>query len=669
MPLTLAYVLIGICLAVAIGAGIIAIISYRKMNQDRVTVKGSGRRNHLYFFYKLFTSVPLLKRYFNKFRARLATLYPADFIDINRKATGMMLRSSLLAIACMVVLIIICKGDFFYVLISMATVYIIFTNSVTRAVDKLELTLLKQFAGFITDCRSNYHTVGMVDDAIFMTLDSNPYEVNLHVNRIYEIIISTHISEEVEKYTDIAPNRFLEMFAAICATIQEYGDKKLENGESLFLKNLEYLKSEVYVEINKREKNNYLFSGLIFTTVCPIFSLKLIARWAQSIEELSDFYDGAAGMVVMALVFVSSFICYELISNLRDGRVQSEKEHKYLEKLAGLAGIRKLLTAHINRNYTKALRIGNNLKMVGDHISPQAYLLERIIIGIALGIFTTTIVFYAHFLNKSEILHNFSESFTESIVPSEEYRETMKEIGEAYLLSHKKIGLEQQDIDELSQEIVQNESMDPLLADEIAKEVVTRAGRYQKAYFKWYYLLIILATVVIGFYAPIWLLMYQMSIMKLSMEDEVAQFQTLALILMNVDGMTLDVILEWMERFAFCFRQSISECILNLESSSQKAIEKMKDSESFPPFLRFCENLLNIDNVGVASAFDEVKTEQENYKEQRALNVEISMNKKSNIGKDISYIPAAITVAGYLIFPFVWMAFRMLQSMGDALSY
>ena len=94
----------------------------------------------------------------------------------------------------------------------------------------------------------------------------------------------------------------------------------------------------------------------------------------------------------------------------------------------------------------------------------------------------------------------------------------------------------------------------------------------------------------------------------------------------------------------------------------------MKEKESFPPFLRFCDNLMNIDEVGVAAAFDEVKTEQENYKQQRALNNEITMKRKSNIGKDISFIPIGITVAGYLIFPFVLMAFQMFQTFSEVFS-
>ena len=671
--MTIAYVMLAICVLVIIGALVFIVVTRRReknaMGKIKVN-KGSGRKNYIFWLFRLYQRIPFFKRYFDKFRSRLAMLYPADMIDINRKSTEMMSKALMIALVCMVAMGFLARTDIFYILISIFTVYIIFTNSVSRSIDKMEISLLKQFADFLTDCRSHYHTVGMVDDAIFMTMDDIPHEISLHVSRIYEIVISTHVSEEVEKYTDIAPNRFLEMFAAVCATIQEYGDKKLENGESLFLKNLNYIKEEVYVEVTKREKNNFLFSGLVFTTVMPIFGMKLIAMWAKSITELSSFYDGPMGMIIMVITFVSTFVCYELISNLRDGRVEEEKEHPIMERCAKFPIIRKALTNIVNINYSKTLRISDDLKMIGDHITPQAYLFKRVLLATTLGVAATIVILVAHIGNHLSILNDFNATYEDSIVPDEAYRDTMREISREYLASRKHIKeFNMQETEALAQEIREKEGMNDQLSHEVANEIARRSDQYAQSYFKFWYILIIVGAAAAGYFAPMALLKYQLSIMRMSMEDEVAQYQTLALILMNVDGMTLDVILEWMERFAFCFKQSISECILNLEASEEKALRRMKDMETFPPFLRFCDNLLSIDDVGVASAFDEIKTEQENYKQQRALNNEIMMAKKSNIGRDISFIPMGICVAGYLIFPFVSYAFQMLQNMSNAMQY
>ena len=663
---------IGLILMGAAGIPLVALLIYLRRQRgkgEKITIRRNDRRNHLYVIYRIFNKIPFTKRYFLKFQKRLSMLYPSDVLDVNRMATSMMTRSSLMAIGSLVIMLILCKGDLFYILISIITVYVIFTNSLTSSVDKLELKLLKQFTDFITDCRSNYHTVGMVDDAIFMCIEDLPHEIRLHVSRIYDIMISTKVEEKVEEYTDIAPNRFLQMFAAVCATIQEFGDKRLENGESLFLMNLEYIKTETYIEINKIEKNNYLFSGLIVICIVPVFTLKLIAGWATNIMDLSSFYNGAVGMLVMTLTFVSSLVCFELISQLKQGKIEEEKEHKLLERLAGLAGVRAILTTYTNAHYSKALRIDNDLKMTGDHISPQAFLLKRLLTGAILALVTLALLISSNIINRKDILHNFANAFDESVVPDEEYREEMKLAAEAYLSREKKIKNTPEERARLVKEIEENEYMREDLAEDIADTVISKADEFKHSYFKWYNLLIMLGVGVIGFYIPIWYLMYQMTVMKMSMEDEVAQFRSLALILMNVDGMNLDTILEWMERFAFCFRQTISECIINLESSTQGALAKMKERETFPPFIRFVNNLMNIDDVGVAAAFDEVVTEQENYKDQRKLNNDIMLERKSNIGKLIAFIPAGFCVVGYLIMPFAMMAWKMLNDLSGALQF
>jgi len=662
------YILIAVCLLIFAG---IAVVLWQDSRRKKgyEAVKRKRGRNHLYYVYRFFNAFPITRRYFNKFQARLSSLYPADQMELNRMTTGVMLRALLISAACFGILLFFCKGDLFFILISFLMVYVVFTNSVTNSVDRLDLKLLKQLSDFITDCRSNYHTVGMVDDAVYMTLDRLPTEIGLHINRIYEVITSTDVAAKAEEYADVAPNRFLKVFATTCATIVEYGDKKLDSGESLFLKNLEYIKEEIYIEINKIEKNNFLFSGLILVSLMPIFALKPIEAWASTIEEMKSFYTGPAGMIVMVMVFISAFVCYELISNLKEGKAQEDKEHRLLERIARLPVLRRYLTKYVNANYTRCLRYGDNLKMTGDHISPQAFFLQRLAFGTMLAFCVLVISITATIVNKHSILHDFTGMFEESIVPDEEYRKTMQEAGETYLNRHKKIEDTPETRKELSTEIQENENIRSDLADSIADVIVTRAGQYSNSYFKWYNILIMIAAFGIGLFIPVWYLMYKMTIMRMSMEDEVAQFRSLALILMHVDGMTLDVILEWMERFSNCFRQSISECIINLEQSPATALEKMRDNESFPPFIRFCDNLLNIDNVGVAAAFDEVVTEQINYKEQRKLNNEIVSNKRSNMGKLITFVPMGICIVGYLILPFVIMSWNMMSTMSEAFQF
>lgn len=663
-------IIIAIAVLLVLSAVFLIYWKIQSKHHDLIRIRRRYKRDYLFYVTRVLRKIPGIRKYYGKFQNRLSMLYPSDEHDLSHMSTVMMLQSILVAVAAIVVITLLSAGDVFFILLGILTVYVIFTNSINSKLNKLEIKILEQFADFITTCRGNYHTVGMVDEAIYMCLEDLPHEVYLHISKIYEIITDVHIEDRVEEYTDIAPNRFLKIFTSVCATIQEYGDKKLENGESLFLKNLEYIKEEVYIELNKIRNNEYRFSSFTAIAVSPVFFLKIIEKWVMSIQDLSSFYKGPAGFASMIIIFVTTFVCYELILTLKEGRNKTETDHKLLEKLAKIPVLNGFLTKIVNHWYSKSLRISNSLRMAGNHISAQAYLLQRILLGTILALFAFVMTVAGTFIGRYNLLHDFTTVFTESVVPDEEYRQAMQEAGETYMVRHRgTYGDSEEDVEALTEEISREGELRYDLAKEVAEAVIQRGYEYKNAFYAWYNIIIILIAFFAGYYIPLAYLKYQMTIMRWSMEDEVSQFRSIALILMNVDGMTLDAILEWMERFAFCFKDSISECIMNLEHSASEAISKMRNSESFPPFLRFCDNLLNIDDVGVAAAFDEVVTEQENYKEQRKLNNEVVVTRRSNLGQIIAFVPTGACLVGYLIWPITLMAYKMYQTMNMNMNF
>ena len=311
------------------------------------------------------------------------------------------------------------------------------------------------------------------------------------------------------------------------------------------------------------------------------------------------------------------------------------------------------------------MRIDDGLKMVGDKIGVKKFLLKRITYGVLAILAINVIICTSEWRSKHNILNDFSESFESSIVPSEEYRNSMREIAQDYTDACKKMPDTQKNREAIQRQIVEQEEMPNDLAEEVTAEVFTRIVKFQHVYYQWWYLLINLIGFALGFYMPYWLLMYQIKVVKMDMEDEVIQYQTIALILMHVDGIMIDTVLEWMGRFAYCFKESIQECRLNLEYSTQKALLKMKNQESFPPFRRFVDNLLMVDDEDILTAFSEIETDREYHKEKRKEDNEEISTQKSEIGKIVAFIPLIATLAGYLIIPFGMYAVKMLEEFSN----
>lgn len=648
--------------------------SRKREKADRVVTRTKKNgRNYLYGFYLFYSRFPLTKRYFYKISNRVRAIYPADNIAINLRATKTILRGSIAALAMIAGTLAFAKNDLFFVFAGFFMAYIVLTTLVSGSLEAQERRLLLQFKDFIEDVREEYNRVHRVDDAVGNILDQLPYEIGLHAERIYKVLTATQVKKEADKYSDIAPNRFFTTFIAIASTTMEYGDKKIEDGRSLFLKNINFLKEEVNIELLKQAKNSALFSGLSIVALLPVIAIKPIELWATTnIPQLTKYYSGSYGIVCMAIVFALSAISYAMIDNFKSEKEMEIKENSVFKQIASRPAIRRFLNAQVNRNYSKSLKQDEMLRFTGDQLGINTFLLKRYFAAALLVFVTTILLFTSIFWSKQDLLTNFVDEFTSSSYTTAEYRDVMRETAKNYTeqtakMTAKNAGT-QEFKDNLAADIMKNTDLhDKKLADSVADVVSQRVTKYGDVYFKWYYLIVIIMMGILGYYIPLWLLMFKQSAVRMNMEDEVAQFQTLALIISRVDGANIAMLLEWMDRFAYCFKSSVSQCIIDLPHGGQKALIAMREAESFRPFKSFVNCMISVDEVGMVTAFSSIETDRAYYKEKRQEDNLRMITRKSTYAKWISIIPLFFVFIFYLIYPMVQFALEMMGQVSSAL--
>lgn len=643
----------------------------RKAKSERIVKRGRKKeRNYLFHIHRFLSEFPLTKKYLAHLKVRLRGIYPADDITINMKSTALMLRALLIAAAIAIGMLFVAQGDWFFICAGFTIAYLLFNVMITGSMERMEQKLLEQLRDFIDSIREQYNRLGRVDDAVGYTLDNLPYEVGLHAARIHQMLTSVRVEEEVNNYVDEAPNRYFMMLAAICGTVVEYGDKKIDDGQSMFLKNLNFLKEEVNMELIRRKKNSGLFAGLTLVSLIPIVAIKPIEIWAESnMPEIGEYYQGSYGIVCMAMVFAFSAISYTLIKDLKGDAVYDSKDKSIFKNIAELPGIRHFLNVQTKKHYTQSVRYDEMLRMTGDHLGVNAFMVKRFALAAAVGVITFVLSVSSVVRAKAQYVQDFATSYDSAIVPDKEYRETMRQASIDFAEAQASMGVEDREDEEtLTQDIMANSDItDRTLANTMAKEILQRVDNYDATYFKWYFLIAIFGLMVVGYYVPVAILMFRNHSAKMNMEDEVSQFQTLALILMHVDGANVTMILEWMERFSFCFKDSISQCIMDIPYAGQKALETLQQSESFTLFQSFVGCLLAIDNVGVLKAFAGLETDRNYYKEKRKEDNEALMRKKSEIGKWIALAPVVFVFAAYLIFPMGQLAMNMMNQINAAM--
>ena len=123
---------------------------------------------------------------------------------------------------------------------------------------------------------------------------------------------------------------------------------------------------------------------------------------------------------------------------------------------------------------------------------------------------------------------------------------------------------------------------------------------------------------------------------------------------MKIERVNVEIILEWLERYANIFKEPITKCVNNYESGAWEALEQLKNDTTFPLFIRIVESLqAAVEKIPIVQAFDELDSERDYYQEKRKQSNERLISKKALIGKVIGFAPMVCLFVGYLIIPLV----------------
>lgn len=199
--------------------------------------------------------------------------------------------------------------------------------------------------------------------------------------------------------------------------------------------------------------------------------------------------------------------------------------------------------------------------------------------------------------------------------------------------------------------------------DQAAERIFKKIQTVNSEYFKAYELLLSFVFALLGYMVPIWLLVFQSKMRQIEMEDEVMQFQTIILMLMRIERVNVEVILEWLERYANIFKEPIAKCLNNYEAGAWEALEAMKEEVSYMPLIRIVESLqAAVEKIPIKDAFDELDSERDYYQEKRKESNDRLIKKKGMIGKAIGFAPMVCMFVGYLIIPLVFIGLTSMSS-------
>ncbi len=629
-------------------------------------------------FYIKCAALPVIRRYTLKLRRRLEIINLEDEY-ITRKEVAQILFKGLLMIIPLTIVVILLTKNNFLLMASLLLFEVFFIDSMFEGmVDSIDNKLLREQLEFFSEIRHAYHEYNMVEEAIYEVSQDDEKQVSRQGEKIHEVLISDDPETELEKYYDIAPNSYLKEFAGVSYLTKEFGDRKDKDGASLYLKNLNNITQEMQIEILKRDKLDYVFQSLSMISALPILCIDLVKNWAiGQFDFTRQFYNGTLGFYMQVGLIIVTFVCYLMTRKLKDsGAVNTAKnmENPWQAKAYKKKPIKKFVDCFIPKDGTKEYR--KNVQLLKDSASKlkmEWLYINRICTAILCFFVGLGVLFAGH---KMTINYTFTEPTSDynlmgAMNESQEKKARETTEKDNYFLYKYQYDYEVTK-DELTDDIIKSEPYAGITEEEletVSNRIWDKLQVVQSEYIKWFEVLISLVIMVIGYQAPIGLLIFQKIMRKMDMENEVMQFQTIILMLMKIERVNVEMILEWLERYSNIFKEPISKCVNNYESGPWEALEELKNDISFPQLIQIVESLqAAVESIPIREAFDELDTERAYHQEKRKESNERTISQKSMIGKVFGFGPMVVLFVAYLIVPLCVIGMTSMTSAFETMS-
>jgi hypothetical protein len=544
-------------------------------------------------------------------------------------------------------------------------------------VNRVEDRLLEQMTDHFADVRHQYHQHGMVDEAIYEAAEISKYEMSLHAKKIYEILTANNPQEKLEAYYEVAPNRFLKVFAGISYLVKEYGDKILQNG-SMYLQALNRLKNEIYLEILHRKKLSYRLKSLSIIAIAPMFFVKPIEEWAKNtFPSMSEFYTSRIGFIIKIFIFLTVVVAYILLRKMQDsdaGRyIPRSSKHTLSKALYKNRFVKWVVDRFVPASHSKEyFRLTKLLKETNSSLTLEWFQMRRIFLFAATLIASISIFAYLHVLTVNQVLSSSGNNQTIFGKVSPEDEKSARELTDfdKKVIEQIKGGGDDL-VDKIAMEVIKlkGPDADP---DEIkiaVDRIASKISVINNEYLKWWEVLISLVSALVAYHAPVWILYFQKRLRDMEMKLEVDQMHTIIAMLCEIERVSVETILEWMERYAVIFKGPLKKCLLNFESGPQAALEELKMDAPFTPFVRTIERLqASLERIPIKQAFDDLETDRNYYQEERKEEYERIVNEKGNWGLMLGFAPLQAVIYFYLVIPFMYVSINGMDKFYEQIS-
>lgn len=620
------------------------------IKDDWMYFSGESKKDSaLYSIYLFFAGWKLTKHYVNKIKSHINRYYPGRDKEASIRSIKIYMFEMSMGLLAMTVIIIFRIG-IQYSIGLLALVYFINTGHVHKLNERMDKLLIEDMIKMVIKVRHCYESsAGTLKEALEMATEGDvPESMIVHLNYLISVLEEEDMEESIKQYMENVPNDYMKEFMALCCTIEEFEDPKVGNGLSQFLTRLLNLRVRMENDLRNRKRKNHLFYGFLFGVAFPLYLIPLIRIWGvDSMPALEKYYSGSYGIWGSIISFILVIVIFRKIIQLQENVHLLEKDHYILYKLCEMGRLNEWLKNVTSKNEGKKRRTEELLFNAAENITVEQFYLKQIILAILVFVLSNVIFIGIHVNQRVYDIRNTKDLGNITSAISEEEEENLRITIGKTLKKYAGIKI----TDDIKKQIKQDvESNISEYAQKGAyEEILNRLIKYNGEYYKWYELIISILFAIIGFYYPVWEVLYESKLVKANMRKEMMQLMAVLSILAPIAQMTPEIMLSWMEQFAFIFLPIIQKCKDCLYD--EEAMEDILEEIKYDPMKRIIENLKVSDTCGIIVAFDGLEAEQLSYREDQKQEDMLSLDDNSAMATFMATIPFGFILTVFMIIP------------------
>ncbi len=623
--------------------------------------------------YLVFVKMPVIKYYTKKTRLKLEMTNDYSEYEIRRRAGKYMLIAIVfIFVSLFVVLNLV--SDLYMSLIVIVGVLVISEKMIDIGITSVSDKILRQMPEAFTSIRHAFHEHGMIEESFDTAIDDlGEKEIVPQLKRIKEAMMAENPEIELERYYDTAPNRFLKLFAGVSYLTLELGDRKVD-GSSVYLRNLNNILSDIYLEILKRDKINYMFRSLTVIAVVPIFFITPLQAWAENnFPALTNFYSSSIGFIVQSLIIISIFVSYIMLRIIREDPEQIKFDRvsnvKWQDKLYKKAYVKMLIDAFKPQEHTRKYRRETMIiKNTNAYLTIEWLYVNKFTAGIIAFLLSLFLMFNLQRIDLASVANAIGDEFLAMGQLSDSQKEAAEALNQADMTYVNKYKNSKITREELELELM-NDATGEIEQDDVDR-IYGKISTVQNAYLKYWQLIICLFVAVLGYMIPTIVLIIRNKMRELEKENEIMQFQSIILMLMYIDRIDVQTILEWLCRFSYAFKEPIATALNNYEAGAEAALAQLKEDVPYKDFVRIVEQLESaVERIPIKDAFDELETERSFYHDRRKEGNERLIQKKVTYGKVLGFAPLVILIGGYLVAPLMIVSIMQMMTYFSSMTF